>query len=143
MKEYADDDGREVNYYAASSGKSGGQKTKLAFTILASAITAQYGLIDTEDPAATFRFVVIDEAFARTDESNSERALKLFQSLGFQLLVVSPFDAKSRIVEDYVDTFHLTLNPEGNSSHVHLASRLEYDAAYEDRPARLSHAESG
>src|SRR5581483_9200121 len=97
MKEYADTDGREVNYYAASSGKSGGQKTKLAFTILASAITAQYGLIDTEDPAVTFRFVVIDEAFARTDETNSERALKLFQSLGLQLLVVSPFDAKSRI----------------------------------------------
>ena len=143
MKEYADDDGREVNYYAASSGKSGGQKTKLAFTILASAITAQYGLIDAENGAATFRFVVIDEAFARTDESNSERALKLFQSLGLQLLVVSPFDAKSRIVEDYVDTFHLTLNPEGNSSHVHLASRLEYDAAREDRPARVSHAESG
>jgi uncharacterized protein YPO0396 len=143
MKEYADGDGREVNYYAASSGKSGGQKTKLAFTILASAITAQYGLIDAESAPGTFRFVVIDEAFARTDESNSERALKLFQSLGLQLLVVSPFDAKSRIVEDYVDTFHLTLNPEGNSSHVHLASRLEYDAAYQDRPARVSHAESG
>jgi uncharacterized protein YPO0396 len=143
MKEYANDDGREVNYYAASSGKSGGQKTKLAFTILASAITAQYGLIDTENAAATFRFVVIDEAFARTDESNSERALKLFQSLGLQLLVVSPFDAKSRIVEDYVDTFHLTLNPDGNSSHIHVASRLEYDAAYEGRPARVSHAESG
>ncbi len=134
MREHADDDGREVNYYAASSGKSGGQKTRLAFTILASAVSAQYGLIDAENEASTFRFVVIDEAFARTDESNSERALQLFRSLGLQLLVVSPFDAKSRIVEDYVDTFHLTLNPESNNSYVHLASRVEYDAAYEQRP---------
>ena len=142
MKEYADADGRELNYYSATSGKSGGQKTKLAFTILASAITAQYGLIDAENEADTFRFVVIDEAFARTDETNSERALKLFQSLGLQLLVVSPFDAKSRIVEDYVDTFHLTLNPDGNSSHVRLATRLEYDAAQEDRADLSRHAES-
>ena len=39
--------------------------------------------------------------FARTDEANSHRALKLFQKLGLQLVVVNPFDAKGRIVEDY------------------------------------------
>lgn len=133
VREHADSDNREVNYYSASSGKSGGQKTKLAFTILASAITAQYGLVDADNQQSTFRFVVIDEAFARTDEANSEQALKLFKSLDLQLLVVSPFDAKSRIVEDYVDTFHLALNPEGNSSHIRIATRLEYDAAYDGR----------
>ena len=37
-------DAREVNYYSATTGKSGGQKAKLAFTILASALAAQYGL---------------------------------------------------------------------------------------------------
>lgn len=142
VREQANSDGREVNYYTASSGKSGGQKTRLAFTILASAITAQYGLVEAEGAQNTFRFVIIDEAFARTDEEKSERALELFKSLDLQLLVVSPFDAKSRIVEDYVDTFHLTLNPQGHSSHVHLASRQEYDAAYEERPARAGHAEA-
>lgn len=135
VRELANADGREINYFSASSGRSGGQKTKLAFTILASSITAQYGLVNGENPAATFRFVVIDKAFARTDEANSEQALKLFKSLGLQLLVVSPFDAKSRIMEDYVDSFHLALNPEGNSSQIRIASRVEYDAAYD------SHAE--
>ena len=130
MREHADSDNGEINYYSASSGKSGGQKTKLAFTILASAISAQYGLIET-DATSTFRFVVIDEAFARTDEPNSIRALQLFQSLGLQLLIVSPFDAKSRIVEDYVDTFHLALNPELNDSRIRVASRAEYDATRE------------
>lgn len=140
MREHADSDNREVNYYSASSGKSGGQKTKLAFTILASAISAQYGLINTDAGGSSFRFVVIDEVFARTDEPNSERALKLFQSLGLQLLIVSPFDAKSRIVEDYVDTFHLAFNPELNISRIRVASRADYDAAREESVANADAA---
>lgn len=36
--------GQQVDYYSDSSGKSGGQKAKLAYTILASAIAYQYGL---------------------------------------------------------------------------------------------------
>lgn len=129
VREIADADGREVQFYSASSGKSGGQKTKLAFTILASAITAQYGLIGADTEADTFRLVVIDEAFARTDEANSQRALELFKQLGLQLIVVNPFDAKGRIVEDYVDSFHLAVNPEGNNSKLRRASRAEYESA--------------
>jgi uncharacterized protein YPO0396 len=129
VREIAADDGREVNFFSASSGKSGGQKAKLAFTILASAITAQYGLLSASRESDTFRLVVIDEAFARTDEANSQRALDLFKSLGLQLIVVNPFDAKGRIVEDYVDSFHLAVNPDGHSSKLRRASRVEYEAA--------------
>jgi uncharacterized protein YPO0396 len=129
VRELADADKHEVNYYSASSGKSGGQKAKLAFTILASAICAQYGLLGADSEADTFRLVVIDEVFARTDEANSQRALKLFQKLGLQLVVVNPFDAKGRIVEDFVDSFHLAVNPDGNNSKLRRASRAEYDAA--------------
>jgi len=128
LREIADADGREVNFYSASSGKSGGQKAKLAFTVLASAIAAQYGLVGADDQTDAFRLVVIDEAFARTDEANSQRALDLFQTLGLQLLIVNPFDAKGRIVEDYVDSFHLAVNPDGNDSKLQRASRAEYDA---------------
>jgi uncharacterized protein YPO0396 len=128
VREIADSDGHEVQFYSASSGKSGGQKAKLAFTILASAITAQYGLVDAATEADTFRLVVIDEAFARTDEANSQRALELFKTLGLQLVVVNPFDAKGRIVEDYVDSFHLAVNPDGNNSKLRRASRAEYEA---------------
>lgn len=129
VREIANADGAEVQFYSASSGKSGGQKAKLAFTILASAITAQYGLVNAETDANTFRLVVIDEAFARTDEPNSQRALDLFKTLGLQLVVVNPFDAKGRIVEDHVDSFHVTVNPEGNNSKLRCFSRAEYEAA--------------
>lgn len=105
------------------------REAKLAFTILASAITAQYGLLGADSEADTFRLVVIDEVFARTDEANSLRALRLFQKLGLQLIVVNPFDAKGRIVEDFVDSFHLAVNPEGNNSKLRRASRAEYEAA--------------
>jgi len=87
--------------------------------------------------------VIIDEACARTDETNSERALQLFRSLGLQLMVVSPFDAKSRLVEDYVDTFHLALNPHSNDSHIKLASRADYEEARESTPSVAMHAEPG
>lgn len=129
VRELTDAENREVNYYSASSGKSGGQKAKLAFTILASAISAQYGLLGADSEANTFRLVVIDEVFARTDEANSLRALRLFQKLGLQLVVVNPFDAKGRIVEDFVDSFHLAVNPDGNNSKLRRASRAEYNAA--------------
>jgi len=118
----------EVEYFDKSSGKSGGQKARLAFAILASAITAQYGLAGAGDDSDTFRLVVIDEVFARTDEENSQRALELFRKLGLQLLIVSPFDAKGRIVEDYVDSFHLTTNPNGSDSHIRRASCVEYES---------------
>ncbi len=135
VRELHDADGTEANYYSGSAGKSGGQKARLAFTILASAIAAQYGLLDAAGEADTFRLVVIDEAFARTDETNSRRALDLFQKLGLQLVVVSPFDAKSRIVEDYVDSFHLATNPDLNNSRLSRASRADYEAARAQSPA--------
>jgi len=132
VRELTDADKREVNYFSASSGKSSGQKAKLAFTILASAIAAQYGLLGANSEADTFRLVVIDEVFSTTDEANSHRALKLFQKLGLQLVVVNPFDAKGRIVEDYVDSFHLAVNPDRNNSKLRRASRAEYEAARDD-----------
>jgi uncharacterized protein YPO0396 len=118
----------EAEYYSASSGKSGGQKSLLAFTILASAITAQYGLSGTKDDMNRFRLVVVDEAFGKTDEENSQRALDLFKELGLQLVVINPFDAKSRIVENYVHSYHLVTMQEEVSS-LRRASREEYEAA--------------
>ncbi len=132
VRELAADDGRELNFLTGSGGRSGGQKAKLAFTILASAITAQYGLAESPDNPNSFRLVVIDEVFGHTDEEYSRQALDLFKNLGLQLIVVNPFDAKARIVEDYVDTFHLTANPERNNSRISRATRAEYKAAWND-----------
>jgi len=122
-------DGSEVDYFDSSQGKSGGQKAKLAFTILAASLCAQYGLAGQTDSVEGFRLVVIDEIFARTDEGNSRRALDLFRSMGFQLLLAAPWEAKVRIAETYVDNYHLAINPEHNASTIRRASREAYTAA--------------
>ncbi|MEM9778184.1 MAG: SbcC/MukB-like Walker B domain-containing protein, partial [Chloroflexota bacterium] len=111
-------DGSEKHYYSDSSGKSGGQKAKLAYTILASAITFQFGLGHTAGSTNTFRFVVVDEAFSRSDEDNSRYAMRLFQQLDLQLLVVTP-NTGLQIVEPFIHACHLVMNNEkGDRSRV-------------------------
>ncbi len=122
-------DGSEIDYFDSSQGKSGGQKAKLAFTILAASLCAQYGLADDQNALNGFRLVVIDEIFARTDEPNSRRALNLFRSMGFQLILAAPWEAKVRIAEPYVNNYHLAVNPEHHSSTIRRASREAYEKA--------------
>jgi uncharacterized protein YPO0396 len=128
VKELRQDGNTEVNFYAATTGKSGGQKAKLAFTILASALAAQYGLSPTSNDSSNFRLVVIDEAFSRTDEQNSQRAMQLFASLGFQLLIVGPFDAKAKLAVPFVQTIHLASNRAGNDSQLLALTRQELES---------------
>ncbi len=110
--------GQEKHYYSDSAGKSGGQKAKLAYTILASAIAYQYGLQDEENGADTFRFVMIDEVFSRSDHENSRYAMELFKELGLQLLVVTPMTAL-HVVEPYISACHFVFNDgEGRNSQV-------------------------
>lgn len=119
-------DGTQKNYYADSAGLSGGQKAKLAFTILASAIAYQYGLHKDNAHDKSFRFVVIDEAFSKSDEKNSQYALELFLSLGLQLFVVTPKD-KIHVVEPYVKNIFLThINDQLNHSKITTLSIDEF-----------------
>lgn len=119
-------DGRQVDYYSDSSGKSGGQKAKLAYTILASAIAYQYGLQDGAIGDRSFRLVVIDEAFSKLDDDNARFAMKLFKQLGLQLLVVTPMQ-QLHIIEDYVKAYHLVVNnDEGSHSQLINLTQVEY-----------------
>ena len=116
----------EVNYITDSAGLSGGQKAKLAYTILASAIAYQFGLDYGETRSNSFRFVVIDEAFSKIDESNARYAMHLFQQLDLQLLVVSPLGS-TRVVEDYITACHFVANTtDGNDSQVRNLTISEY-----------------
>ena len=64
------EDDSEHEHYADSGGKSGGQKEKLAYTVLAASLAYQFGLEWGAVRSRSFRFVVIDEAFGRgSDES--------------------------------------------------------------------------
>jgi uncharacterized protein YPO0396 len=127
-------DGAIVNTLDSSTGKSGGQKAKMAFTILAASLLAQYGLADDPDRADSLRLVMVDEVFSRTDAPNSQRALELFKRLGFQLLLAAPWKAEARIAERFVESFHLTVNPNDDASRIRRATRAQYDAARKEKP---------
>jgi uncharacterized protein YPO0396 len=125
VERYRTDDSKK-HYYSDSSGKSGGQKAKLAYTILASAIAFQFGLERGEAKSQSFRFVVVDEAFSRSDENNSRYAMQLFRELDLQLLVVTPMTG-IHIVEPYISACHFVWNnSEGNHSQVHTMSIQQF-----------------
>ncbi len=124
--EQVDTEGVQIDYYNDSSGKSGGQKAKLAYTILASAIAYQYGLQDTLSGERSFRLVVIDEAFSKLDDDNARFAMQLFKHLGLQLLVVTPMQ-QLHIIEDYVRAYHVVVNnDEGSNSRLFNLTQAEY-----------------
>ncbi|MEZ6048605.1 MAG: SbcC/MukB-like Walker B domain-containing protein [Planctomycetaceae bacterium] len=81
--------------YSGSSGQSGGEKAKLAFTILVAALAYQFDIDPAKMSPGRFHFVVIDEMFSKVDDQNAEYALRLFQQFGLQLLIVAPLDAKA------------------------------------------------
>jgi uncharacterized protein YPO0396 len=134
------EDHKPKNFYSDSAGKSGGQKAKLAYTILASAIAYQYGLDQDESRARSFRFVVVDEAFSKSDETNARYAMELFKQLNLQLLVVTPLD-KTHIVEPYIAACHFVANnEEENDSKVYNLTIQQYHeqkAAFEAGQAEL------
>lgn len=133
VEELRREDNGQENYYSDTGGKSGGQKAKLAFTILASAIAYQYGIAKDAANPDSFRFVVVDEMFARSDEANSKYALQLFAKFKLQLLIVCPFDARARVVEPFVSSYHLSLNPTTQASSVRTITAEEIH----DRLAKL------
>src|ERR1019366_2287597 len=54
------EDNSEFEHYSDSGGKSGGQKEKLAYKILAASLTYQFGLERGTGRARSFRFVMLD-----------------------------------------------------------------------------------
>ncbi len=94
-------DDTEHEHYSDSSGKSGGQKEKLAYTVLAASLAYQFGLELGETTSKSFRFVAIDEAFGRADTDATKFGLELFAKLHLQLLVVTPLQRIS-IIEPFV-----------------------------------------
>jgi len=119
-------DDSEKEFYEGSGGKSGGQKEKLAYTILASALAYQFGLEFGESKSRSFRFVVIDEAFGRGSDESTRYGLELFKKLNLQLLIVTPLQ-KIHVIEGHVNSFHFVSNREGNNSQVSNFTKEEYE----------------
>ncbi|GAB2717275.1 ATP-binding protein [Halomonas garicola] len=126
------EDGSEYEHYTDSGGKSGGQKEKLAYTVLAASLVYQFGLEWGEVRSRSFRFVMIDEAFGRGSDESARFGLELFRQLNLQLLIVTPLQ-KIHIIEPYVSHVSFVANPEGRES---LLRNLTIEAFREERAAR-------
>ena len=121
------EDDSEHDHYSDSGGKSGGQKEKLAYTILAASLAYQFGLEWGEVRSRSFRFVVIDEAFGRGSDESAQYGLKLFQQLNLQLLIVTPLQ-KIHIIEPYVNSVGFVHNDAGKYSRIRNLSIEAYRA---------------
>ena len=115
----------EWEHYSDSDGKSGGQKEKLAYTILAASLAYQFGLEWGVDQSRDFRFAVIDEAFGRGSDVSTRYALELFATLGLQLLIVTPLQ-KVHVIEPYVKAIGYVDNPTGQFSRLQTMTIEEY-----------------
>ena len=146
--EHSRQDDSQVDYYEDSGGKSGGQKEKLAYTVLASSLAYQYRSKSkalSDDSAAaeaaltgegqahggipsfafadrSYRFVIIDEAFGRGSPQSVDYALTLFSRFNLQLLVATPMQ-KLDIIEKYVNHVAFVYRDENS----HESTVVNYD----------------
>jgi uncharacterized protein YPO0396 len=125
------EDNTEHEHYSDSGGKSGGQKEKLAYTVLAASLAYQFGLEWGRVKSRSFRFVVIDEAFGRGSDESAQYGLRLFEKLNLQLLIVTPLQ-KIHIIEPFVASVGFVHNAEGRDSQLRNLT-IE---AYRDEKAR-------
>ncbi|WP_285244696.1 ATP-binding protein [Pseudarthrobacter sp. fls2-241-R2A-127] len=123
--------GEEYEHFTDSGGKSGGQKEKLAYTILAAALAFQFGLGSGKGAGRnagsgrSFRFVVIDEAFGRGSDESARYGLELFQRMKLQLLIVTPLQ-KIHVIEPFVSHVGFVANTNGDDSHLRNMTIQEY-----------------
>ncbi|HDH04505.1 MAG TPA: ATP-dependent exonuclease SbcCD, C subunit-like protein [Nitrospirae bacterium] len=129
-------------FYSDSSGKSGGQKEKLAYTILASALVYQFGLKPGRSRSRTFHFVMIDEAFGRGSDESARYGLELFKKLNLQLMIVTPLQ-KIHIIENYIRSVSLIHNRDGKHSMVRNLSIEQYMKEKEEHNKKPAPVEAG
>jgi len=132
------EDDSEYEHHSDSDGKSGGQKEKLAYTVLAASVAYQFGLEWGETRSRSFRCVVIDEAFGKGSDESARFALDLFRRLNLQLLMVTPL-TKLPVIEPHVSTVGFVANPAGNRSVLRSFTIEEYREARDAHEAEDSH----
>ncbi len=118
-------DETEREHYSDSGGKSGGQKEKLAYTILAASLAYQFGLDKGAERSRAFHFVMIDEAFGRGSDEAAEFGLKLFRKMGLQLLIATPLQ-KIHVIEPHVSAVGFVHNEDGKRSFLRNMTIEEY-----------------
>ena len=120
------------SYYTDSQGQSGGEKAKLAFTILVAAVVYQFDISPDAASSDRFHFVVVDEMFSKVDDRYATYAMQLFEKFGLQLLIVAPFDAKAKVTEPFVEQYLLVTKNENRSQVITMTAKQ-----FKEREAKL------
>ncbi|SEO78343.1 ATP-binding protein [Propionispora vibrioides] len=123
----------EYEHYTDSGGKSGGQKEKLAYTILAASLVYHFGLKGQNNHPQSFRFVVIDEAFLKSSDESARFGLNLFQSLDLQLMIVTPL-LKIPTISKFVS--HVGLVHHDDVSHQSMVRNITIEEFEKERKLR-------
>ncbi|MEV6160086.1 SbcC/MukB-like Walker B domain-containing protein [Nonomuraea sp. NPDC052129] len=92
---------------------------------MAASLAYQFKLEWSATRSKTFRFAVIDEAFGRGSDESTRFALKLFRSLGLQLMIVTPLQ-KIHIIEPFVSAVGYVDNVNGQYSRLQTITIEEY-----------------
>ena len=119
------EDDTEHEHYADSGGKSGGQKEKLAYTILAASLAYQFKLewgAGSRGPSGSSSSTR-PSAAARTSRPGSRSSCS--RRLGLQLLIVTPLQ-KIHVIEPYVSAVGFVDNPTGDYSRLQTLTIEEY-----------------
>ncbi len=123
--ELAEADNAHIRTYYDSTGRSPGQKAKLAYTLLVAGLVLQFGLSRSKPESKTFRFVMVDEIFKGVDKDNSLHAMRLFKEFGLQLILVNPWNDEIKLIEreNFVASYHLVTNRDQRDSRLYSISR--------------------
>nr|WP_235999972.1 SbcC/MukB-like Walker B domain-containing protein [Bradyrhizobium uaiense] len=85
-------DGTEtiINDYDGATGSSGGQKERLAMTVMAAGLAWRFGMVNPAAAHKSFRVLMLDEAFKNSHDDTIRALLQLFSAFGFQMIFAMP-----------------------------------------------------
>ena len=130
-KEHFDEDEKRVLRVYENTGKlSSGEQAQITYTIMGAAIAYQYGILKDGLNTNSFRFICVDEAFAKQDEDKAIYLMDLIQKLNLQMLLVTP-DDKIQIAEPYISAVHVVHRVNNRNSRIFDTTIQEAKAAFE------------
>jgi len=103
---YREDIKRPPKLHENIAKYSSGEQAQFTYTIMGAAIAYQYGILKDGLNTNSFRFICVDEAFARQDEEKADYLMELVKKLNLQMLLVTP-DDKIHIAEPYISGVHI------------------------------------
>ncbi len=114
---YREDLKRPPKIYDNTGKLSSGEQAQITYTIMGAAIAYQYGILKDGMNTNSFRFICVDEAFAKQDEEKADYLMDLTKKLNLQMLLVTP-DDKIQIAEPYISGVHIVHRVNNRNSRI-------------------------